>query len=163
MVNATPAPGAPPPDPAHGPYGPNTARVRRFLVRLAALSTGERNAVVARYADVAGTRAFAAAERALADIIEGAGRTAARDALAGPLLQIVRATSGAMPADAPGASLPDAPDASPSDAPPDLDPIGEPALSALLALLVEDQLRDDHRGLLFTAFEEAIPLARLDG
>ncbi len=144
--------------PAEGgssPYGPNTARVRRFLVRLAALGHVERAQVVARFASLSGGRAFATAEVALADAIERSGRADARDALGGPLLQIARH----MVPDGPAANTAD----EEADALDDLDPVAEPALAALMALLAEDLISAEHRRLLYSAFDEVIPLDRLDG
>jgi hypothetical protein len=131
------------------PYGPNTAAIRRFLVKLAALELPAHDAVVARYAAEFPAQEFAAAELMLGEIIERSGRSDARDALAGPLLQLVRdreaeAASGSAPLEAPE-SVP-------------LDPIAEPALAALLALLVCDLLPPERLAVLYAPFDESIPL-----
>ena len=72
------------------PYGPQTAAVRGFLVRLAGLSAADRAAVVARYDVVVATRAYQIADTRLGDVISRSGREEARDALSGPLLQLVK-------------------------------------------------------------------------
>ncbi|MCA2993276.1 hypothetical protein [Gemmatimonas sp.] len=109
------------------PYGPNTAGVRRFLVQLAGLGKEDRGLVVARYAQARTTVSWRAAEQHLATAIARSGREPQRDALTGPLLQLVR------PVNAPAPATDD-------DALALLDPVAEPALAALLALLVEELL-----------------------
>lgn len=127
------------------PYGPETAAVRRFLVRLAGLGATDRATVVARYETIAATRAYEAADARLGEVITRSGRDEARDALSGPLLQLVKRPT---------------PDVSPAvDAEADiaLDPIAEPALAALLALMVRDLLDDATVQLLTDAFADTIP------
>jgi hypothetical protein len=109
------------------PYGPNTAVIRRFLVRLAGLGSGDKAAVVARYGDLTRTKAWETAESLLGTAIERSGREPQRDALSGPLLQLVR------PAEATATISED-------EALAQLDPVAEPALAALLALMVRDLL-----------------------
>ncbi len=135
--------GAPP----HGalPYGPNTANVRRFFVRLAGLSRADRADVVARFEAVASSRAYAAADARLGEVITRSGREEARDALTGPLLQLVQ--HAAPPATGEAA----------------LEPIAEPALAALLALMVRDLLDDGSVRVLTDAFSETIPLHTVVG
>ena len=129
-----------------GPYGPATAKVRRFLVQLAGLGVTLRDEVVARHAGLAPTSAYAAAEAQLGETIERSGRTDARDALAGPLLQLVRRHH-------------DSGDASEGlDA---LDPIAEPALAALLAILVDDLLPAEQTALLYAPFQSVMPYEML--
>jgi len=123
------------------PYGPETAAVRRFLVRLAGLGATDRAAVVARYETVAATRAYEAADARLGDVITRSCREEARDALSGPLLQLVKRPT---------------PDASP-ESEIALEPIAEPALAALLALMVRDLLDDATVLLLTDAFADTIP------
>jgi hypothetical protein len=123
------------------PYGPETAAVRRFLVRLAGLGATDRAAVVARYETVAATRAYEAADARLGEVITRSGREEARDALSGPLLQLVKRPT---------------PDASP-ESEIALEPIAEPALAALLALMVRDLLDDATVLLLTDAFADTIP------
>ena len=125
------------------PYGPQTAAVRGFLVRLAGLSAADRAAVVARYDVVVATRAYQIADTRLGDVISRSGREEARDALSGPLLQLVKKPGSAG---APELEL-------------ELEPIAEPALAALLALMVRDLLDDATLHSLTDAFSEAIPLS----
>ncbi len=128
------------------PYGPQTPAVRGFLVRLAGLGATDRAAVVARYETVAATPAYEAADARLGDVISRSGREEARDALSGPLMQLVkRPLTQPMPDDV----------AAPEIA---LEPIAEPALAALLALMVRDLLDDATVRLLTDAFTDTIPL-----
>ena len=122
-----------------GPYGPATPKVRGFLVQLAGLGADARREIVGRHEGIAPTSAYAAAEALLGETIERSGRTDARDALAGPLLQLVR-RSGEI--------------AEGLDA---LDPIAEPALAALLAILVEDLMPGEQTALLYTPFQSVMP------
>jgi hypothetical protein len=117
-------------------------------VQLAALDAAARAGVVTRFDGIASSPAFAAADAILAETIERSGRNAERDALAGPLLQIARRRDEMLPAD--GMAQPG-----------DLDPIAEPALAALLALLVADLLPARHFELLYSPFAVAIPHALL--
>jgi hypothetical protein len=128
------------------PYGPQTAAVRGFLVRLAGLGTTDRAAVVARYETIAATPAYEAADTRLGDVITRSGREDARDALSGPLLQLVKRPVTQPMSDAATASEIE------------LKPIAEPALAALLALMVRDLLDDATVRLLTDAFTDTIPL-----
>ncbi len=148
------------------PYGPATPLVRRFFVQLAALDLVAHDAVVERFAAIAPTRAFAAADAVLSEAIERSGRSDARDALAGPLMQLVRerepdATAGDAAATIPatGGTTAEATD----DDAIALDPIAEPALAALLAVLVHDLVPAATFTTLYAAFEPAIPLDSLRG
>lgn len=125
------------------PYGPNTAAVRRFLVRLAGLSAADRAGIVAAYDAALQDRTWSTAEHELGVTIERSGREAARDALAGPLLQLVQR---------PGAEA-----TSEDDALDTLDPIAEPALAALLSLLVRDLLDPAHVHALYAPFAPHLP------
>jgi len=128
------------------PYGPSTAAIRRFLQRLAALTPAEWAEAAHAYAALAPTPRFRAADRALGAAIDRAGRTAERDAALGPLLQLVRV-------------------APTSDTPPDaevaLDPVAEPALAALLALLARDLLPPETVAILYAPFAALVPLDAL--
>ncbi len=127
------------------PYGPETAAVRRFLVRLAGLGATDRATVVARYETIAATRAYEAADARLGEVITRSGRDEARDALSGPLLQLVKRPT------------PDVSPAADAEADIALEPIAEPALAALLALMVRDLLDDATVQLLTDAFADTIP------
>lgn len=121
--------------------------MRRFLQRFAALSPAEWAAAARAYDALQVTRPFGAADRALADAIDNAGRERERDAVVGPLVQLVR--------------VPDAPPV-PDDAPPPLDPVAEAALAALLALVARDLLDEPAFRTLYAPFETLVPLATLD-
>ncbi len=130
----------------HGPYGPRTRQVRDFLVRFAGLGAHARANVVTRFNAVSNTPEFLAAEALLGETIARAGLLDARDALAGPLLQLVR--------------VPDAaPLSEPSTGEQDviLDAIAEPALAALLAILTEELVDPDMTRRLYAPFDEALP------
>ncbi len=132
------------------PYGPNTAAIRAFLVRFAGLGARDRADVVARYQERVQTRAYHAAESALATAIERSGREPLQRALSGPLLQLVQRT------DAPRAT-----EVTEEDALDGLDPVAEPALAALLALLVRDLLDDPQLEQLSGAFGTVIAVSDL--
>ena len=134
--------------PAGAPYGPATASVRRFLVRLAALDADARESVLERFAAIASSRAFVSADAALAETIERSGRGDAQDALAGPLLQLVR-HRGEVASSATSDAV--------EEEEPELDALAEPALAALLALLVRDLLPASHFRTLYGAFDAVIP------
>jgi hypothetical protein len=124
------------------PYGPETPAIRRFLVRFAGLGARDRGAIVSAWVQQSPTPAYVAAEAMLAHTIERSGREPARDALSGPLLQLVRREGTAV---APGD-----PDA--------LDPVAEPVLAALLALLVRDLLEKAAFNALYAACAGLLPL-----
>ena len=132
------------------PYGPQTPAVRRYLQRFAALSAAEWQAAADAYAAGTSTAAYAAADRDLARSVERTGRTAERDAVLGPLAQLVRADAGADPSD---------PD---PDAPVEMHPVAEAALAALLALVVRDVLPARACATLYAPFEPTIPARTLD-
>ncbi|WP_373060987.1 hypothetical protein [Gemmatimonas sp.] len=137
------------------PYGPHTAAVRGFLVRLAGLGAADRAAVVSRYETVATTRTYEAADALLGDVITRSGREEARDALSGPLMQLVKRPAPAMAT----TTATDAATDTPTEF--ELEPIAEPALAALLALMVRELLDDATLRLLTDAFSDTIPLASL--
>ncbi len=125
------------------PYGPNSAAIRRFLVQLAGLGTIDRARVATRYDALSGSRGWSDAERHLAEAITRADREGFRDALSGPLLQLVRRPEAAPVSDT----------STDEDALAALDPVAEPALAALLALVVDDLLDDRTRDTLRQPFE----------
>jgi hypothetical protein len=130
------------------PYGPNGASVRRFLQRFAALRPAEWQQAASAFEALQRTRAFGAADRALAAAVTGAGREDARDAVLGPLAQLVR--------------LPTAADADAADDAVALHPVAEAALAALLALVVRDVLSASAFATLYEPFDALVPLASLD-
>jgi hypothetical protein len=125
------------------PYGPNTPAVRRFLQRLAALAESDWAAAADAFAASEGTSAFASADQALAIAIERSGRAADRDAVLGPLLQLVR-----RPATEPAAE-------------PVEHPVAAAALGAVLALVVHDVLDEGAFGVLYAPFTTLVPLDAL--
>ena len=126
-------------------YGPATPQIRRFLVQLAGLGAEARSGVVDRFHSVMHTPDFASAESAMGLAIERGGRVDARDAVAGPLLQLVR-DANRTDEDDPLASL---------------EPIAEPALAAVLALLVSDLLPPLYVRVLYEPFAAEITLESL--
>lgn len=128
--------------PPSAPYGPMTPRIRQFLLTVAGLGKQARAEVVTKHGAHVDSRAYIAAETALAETIERSGRTAERDALGGPLLQLLL-TSARSPAE---------------ERERELDPIAEPALAALLALLVSDLLAKEHLATLTAPFGDVLAL-----
>lgn len=124
--------------PTPGPYGPNTARIRRLLQHAAALTAEQWENAVRRYRAVAQTTPWVEADYHLGAAIETSGRTAERDALVPPIVRLAAARGGEDEAGA------------------------EALLGAALALLVADVLEVDLRETLHEPFAEAIPLVRLD-
>jgi hypothetical protein len=116
-------------------------------VQFAGLGADARAEVLTRHHAAVDSREYVAAESLVGETIARAGRTDARDALAGPLLQLVRTTHPANPDD---------------DVLSTLDPIAEPALAALLALLVADLVPPATLAVLYQPFDSVIPLADAD-
>lgn len=127
------------------PYGPETAAVRDFLVRLAGLGAADRATVVSRYDAIVATRGYEAADARLGEVITRSGRGEACDALSGPLMQLVKRAPESLSAESNDELA--------------LEPIAEPALAALLALVVRDLLDDATVRVLTDAFQDRIPLA----
>lgn len=135
----------------HPPYGPHTADVRTFLRRIAELDTAAHAEAVARWASHGEQPAFRRAERLLGEVMARSGREAERDAAAGPLLRLVRAPSDA------GAAEPSA--TATGDASAAFDPIAEPALAALMAIVVRDLLPADVFATLVAPLAALVPAA----
>jgi hypothetical protein len=134
--------------PASLPYGPQTARIRHFLQRLAAQPAMVWLAA-ARHADHArDDAALRLADRALGDAIARLGREHERDALVGPILQMARraAATAAVEDDDAG-----------------IERLAEPALAAALALLVADALPPEHVQALYGPWAGVIPFAAEPG
>ncbi len=124
-------------------YGPASASIRRFLVQLAALGPVARAQVVQRFHDVSASADYQTADAMIGEVIERSARTDARDALGGPFMALMRPS--ASQAQSSGATA----QAGELD---DLDPIAEPALGALLALLVRDLVSDEQFAALYEPF-----------
>jgi len=136
--------------PSSLPYGPATPAIRRFLVRLAALGASERQSAIASYGTARDTRAWHIAETALGEVIDRSGRSGAQEALAGPLLQLVRRPQAP-------AQVPESAEAALDT----LEPMAEPALAALLALVVRDLLEPRDFATLYEPLAHVIPLDAL--
>ena len=139
------------------PYGPFTVQVRRFLQKLAALTPEDEHAVVREFERVAVTPEYQAAERVLGSAIARSGRERERDALGGPLLQMLRPTAEDA-ASAPGADEPKSPPSASASA---FRPVAEPALAALLAVLMQDVLSAELLARLYAPFDRVLPRASL--
>ena len=139
------------------PYGPNSAPVRRFLQRFAALRPAEWREAAAAFERLQGAAGFVTADRALAAAITGAGREDARDAVLGPLAQLAQ-----RPPDAPPDASPDASPDGATEVIASLDPAAEAALAALLALIVRDLLTESAFTTLYSPFAALVPLASLE-
>ena len=133
-----------------GPYGPMTPQVRQFLMQFAGLGASSRARIVARYQSLSAHPSFALAEQALAETITRAGRIAEQEALAGPLLQLVRRASPST-----AAATDDTRHAN-TDEPVTFDDIAEPALAAVLALLVADLLLPSVAATLYAPMADEI-------
>ncbi len=121
------------------PYGPHTADVRAFLRDLASMSEDAMVVVCGQWERLRSQTEFARADRTLGETIVRADREAERDAAAGPLLRMMRAREAARS----GADSDDnTADSGRTDtlAEQPLHPISEPALAALMALIVRDLL-----------------------
>jgi hypothetical protein len=132
------------------PYGPNTVAIRRFLQHLAARSAEECAAAARQFAATQRSAAFTAADRALEQAVSSTGREQERDALVGPLVQLLSGHPDRLAADPSGAHRGM-----------DLEAMSEAALAATLALLVRDVLRPDDFATLYAPFAELIPVVRL--
>ncbi len=139
------------------PYGPATPAIRRFFMHFAGLGASDRAAVVAAYARIVELPAYAAIDASLGDLVARSGRDEARAALSGPLFQLVRrrdATAESANAEPPATASADDPCT-------ELEPVAEPTLAALLALLVRDLLPAEAFDLLYGPFDRVIPRLEL--
>ncbi len=144
---------------AQTPYGPQTAAIRRFLQRFAALPPADWDAAARAYAADAETAAYVAADRDLARAVERTGRTGERDAVLGPLAQLVRVEP--VPHGAADGAAADEADADEPVAVA-MHPVAEAALAALLALVVRDVLPTRAFTALYAPFAATIPVVTLD-
>jgi hypothetical protein len=132
------------------PYGPNTAAVRRFLQRLAGKPAADCVAAARRYVALQGTPAFVAADRALGHALESSGRTDPRDAVVGPIVQLMGGHAERL------ASEPELAGVTSDD-------MAECALAAALALIVGDVIAGDALEVLYRPFAGIIPIAEVEG
>lgn len=148
------------------PYGPATSLVRRFLVQLADLDCGLHADAVSNYQSESSTKRWQRAELVLAAVMKRSGRDDAREALSGPLLQLLRLPEDEIPAELPGDSEQQAQGDGPESSGVDsaiaaLDPIAEPALAAVLAVMVHDLLDEESFSTLYSPLARAIPFETL--
>lgn len=131
------------------PYGPNTAVVRRFLQRLAGKPTADCTVAARTYLALQGTPELVTADRLLGAAIERSGRTDARDAVVGPIVQLMSGHQERL-------TGPQGPNA------PREDDLGEAALAAALALIARDVIPGEAFEVLYRPFNELIPAGDLD-
>lgn len=130
------------------PYGPNTAAVRRFLQRLAGKPAADCIAAARAYLALQGTDELRTADRALGHALESSGRTDARDAIVGPLVQLMNGHAAKLDADITGGLT--------------VDDLAEAALAAALGLIVGDVIPAPILEVLYRPFEPIIPLGEVE-
>ena len=130
------------------PYGPNTAAVRRFLQRLAGKPVSDCIAAARVYLELQSTPDFRTADRALGHALEASGRTDARDAIVGPLVQLMTSHAPKLDADITGGVT--------------VDDLAEAALAAALGLIVGDVIPAPVLEMLYRPFEGIIPLEEVE-
>jgi hypothetical protein len=131
------------------PYGPNTPAVRRFLQRLAARSAADCATAARAYLGLQGSASFRAADRALGEAIEKSERTDARDAVVGPIVQLVSGHAEKLASDVDAAAV-------------TTDDIAEAALAAALAIMVGDVIPADAFEVLYRPFAGIIPIEEIE-
>lgn len=132
------------------PYGPNTPAVRRFLQRLAGKPASDCVAAARVYLSLQGTPTLRAADRSLGDALESSDRTDARDAVVGPIIQLMSGHAERIAADS---ALSEA----------SLDDMAEAALAAVLGLIVGDILAADALEVLYRPYARIIPIEDVEG
>lgn len=131
------------------PYGPNTAIVRRFLQRLAGKPATDCAAAARVYLSLQGTPALIAADRAVATAFEESERTDARDAVVGPIVQLMNGHASRLETD-------------PALAGVSLDDMAEAALAATLGLIVGDIIAADALEVLYRPYAGLIPIEDIE-
>jgi hypothetical protein len=131
------------------PYGPNTPAVRRFLQRLAGKPAADCVAAARVYLSLQGTPTLRAADRSLGDALESSDRTEARDAVVGPIVQLMNGHAERLAAE-------------PSFAGVTVDDLAETALAAALALIVGDIIAADALEVLYRPFASLIPIEEIE-
>ena len=129
---------------ASAPYGPNTPAVRRFLQRLAGKPASDCIAAARIYLSLQGTDDLRLADRALGHALESSGRTDARDAVVGPLVQLMSGHAPKLDADITGGLT--------------VDDLAEAGLAAALGLIVGDVIPAAMLEVLYRPFAGSIPL-----
>jgi hypothetical protein len=131
------------------PYGPNTPVVRRFLQRLAGKPATDCAAAARVYLSLQGTPPLIAADRAVAKAIEETDRIDARDAVVGPIIQLMNGHAARLESD-------------PVLAGTNLDDMAEAALAAALGLIVGDAIAADALEVLYRPYAELIPIEDIE-
>jgi hypothetical protein len=131
------------------PYGPNTPIVRRFLQRLAGKPASDCASAARAYLSLQGTPALIAADRALGQAVEGSGRTDARDAVVGPIIQLMSGHAARLETD-------------PSLSGVSLDDMAEAALAAVLGLIAGDILAADALEVVYRPYAGVIPIEEIE-
>ena len=132
------------------PYGPNTPAVRRFLQRLAGKPASDCVAAARIYLSLQGTPVLRAADRSLGDALESSDRTDARDAVVGPIIQLMSGHAERLAADPALSDI-------------SLDDMAETALAATLGLIVGDILAADALEVLYRPYAGLIPIEDVEG
>ena len=130
------------------PYGPNTPAVRRFLQRLAGKPASDCITAARAYLSLQGTEELRMADRALGHALESSGRTDARDAVVGPLVQLMNGHAAKLDADITGGLT--------------VDDLAESALAATLGLIVGDVIPAPMLEVLYRPFGGIIPLEEVE-
>ena len=131
------------------PYGPNTAAVRRFLQRLAGKPASDCITAARTYLALQGTPELATADRALGHALESSGRTDARDAVVGPIIQLMSGHAEKLDlSGVPGEMT--------------VEDLAEAALAAALGLIVGDVIPAQMLEILYRPFAEIIPLEGIE-
>ena len=131
------------------PYGPNTPAVRRFLQRLAGKPAADCAAAARVYLSLQGTPALIAADRAVGRAVESSSRTDARDAVVGPVIQLMNGHAERLATD-------------PALSGVSLDDMAETALAAVLALIVGDIIAADALEVLYRPYATLIPIEQIE-
>ena len=130
-------------------YGPNTPAVRRFLQRLAGKPAADCIAAARIYLSLQGSPEFSAADRTLGRALETSGRTDARDAVVGPLVQLMSGHAERLEAAADGSGI-------------TTDDMAESALAAALGLIVGDVIPAGTLEVLYRPYAELIRLEDIE-
>ena len=131
------------------PYGPNTPAVRRFLQRLAGKPAADCATAARMYLSLQGTPVLIAADRAVGQAVESSGRTDARDAVVGPIIQLMNGHAGRL-------------ESEPALSGVSLDDMAETALAAVLALIVGDIIAADALEVLYRPYAGIIPIEQIE-
>jgi hypothetical protein len=115
--------------------------VRRFLQRLAGKPTSDCALAARAYLAMQGSHDLIAADRLLGTAIERSGRTDARDAIVGPIVQLMTGHEERLAVE-PALGV---------------DDLAEAALAAALALIARDIIPREAFEVLYQPFEPVVP------